>query len=836
MNKLTNVIFTSAVILALSACSGNGHYSDDDKPNNNNPDPMTPGTPGTGGATISIIDSDPADNIVNESAAIGTATGLVALATGTQAGSTVSYSLPNSSGGLFAIDANTGVVTVAGALDFETAISHTVTVAATMANGASSQADFTIGVTDNQSPLVNIGFPGDNSLIIGDAITVTGGADDPEGDDIASVVIDINGDRIAAMVDANGVWRAPSVPLARGDNSLDVVVTDSDGEFTRTTLNINAQEVQLIAPGTTAVDSERNRAIVVDAGLGALVVIDLSNGELSRFPIDFIGSALPGSAAATDFFSLAAGAELDATGDRLFIVEDIGAGNNLLVVDLENDSISRLPVRVPLGAEQFVVDSANNRLLVLDVLARAITAVDLNTFAVSVISDAAVGSGPGFNMPLRLALDTGGNQLIVYDSGLRGFITVDLDNGNRALLATLPTAITDPRAVQSLEVDAAGNRLLASSSTSLLAINLANGNIGLFSGLDVITPSAMIVGAGPALSEAGAISFDSANNRILLADSSGRIVAIDPASGNRIQLAGNIDRLIASERYVKVVYDESNDRFVLFSAERGSDILLIKDMSSGTRSTVTIDQSSIAINVTEFAVDFLNNTAYFFTRSGDGIAALNLASGALTLVSDNTNIGNGIAFERPVALVLDPARNRLLYTDASYTSPGVRAIDLASGDRTVFFDEHMGSPSAIVIDAPNNRVLVVDKRIQALFNINLESGEGDCILVDTGNGSALAYASITVDSARDIAYIVSIKSEALISVNLRDSTTAVVAAVDDNGIYRAGGNLVGNGLGFIFPTSIAWDNANQRLLVTDPAVKALTAVEPISGDRIILFD
>ena len=49
---------------------------------------------------------------------------------------------------LFTIDANTGEVTVAGNLDYETATSHTITVRATSSDGSSSTADMAINVSD----------------------------------------------------------------------------------------------------------------------------------------------------------------------------------------------------------------------------------------------------------------------------------------------------------------------------------------------------------------------------------------------------------------------------------------------------------------------------------------------------------------------------------------------------------------------------------------------------------------------------------------------------------------------------------------------------------------
>ena len=53
--------------------------------------------------------------------------GVTGLATDADATDSVTYSLSDNAGGRFAIDANTGVVTVNGALDYEANTSHSVT-------------------------------------------------------------------------------------------------------------------------------------------------------------------------------------------------------------------------------------------------------------------------------------------------------------------------------------------------------------------------------------------------------------------------------------------------------------------------------------------------------------------------------------------------------------------------------------------------------------------------------------------------------------------------------------------------------------------------------------
>ena len=66
------------------------------------------------------VDSDVAVNQVNENAVIGTTVGITASASDADAtNNTITYSLDDNDGGRFSIDSNTGVVTVAGAIDRE---------------------------------------------------------------------------------------------------------------------------------------------------------------------------------------------------------------------------------------------------------------------------------------------------------------------------------------------------------------------------------------------------------------------------------------------------------------------------------------------------------------------------------------------------------------------------------------------------------------------------------------------------------------------------------------------------------------------------------------------
>ncbi|MER9745661.1 cadherin repeat domain-containing protein, partial [Mesorhizobium sp. M0187] len=118
--------------------------------------------------TIAVTDVDPSTptdtdgatgGSVAEGAINGTAVGITANSTDPN-GPAVTYSLSDNAGGRFAIDATTGVVTVANAalLNFEDATSHTITVQASDGAGPTTAQTFTINVTDvNEAPTVTSG-------------------------------------------------------------------------------------------------------------------------------------------------------------------------------------------------------------------------------------------------------------------------------------------------------------------------------------------------------------------------------------------------------------------------------------------------------------------------------------------------------------------------------------------------------------------------------------------------------------------------------------------------------------------------------------------------------
>src|SRR5207248_1684619 len=106
-------------------------------------------------AVSTPVDSDNASNAVDENVAVGTTVGVTAFASDAAAAiNSVSYAITGGTGlGLFAIDATSGVVTTAAAIDREAlGPSRTIIVTATSADSGSAHVCTTVTVRDrNQS-------------------------------------------------------------------------------------------------------------------------------------------------------------------------------------------------------------------------------------------------------------------------------------------------------------------------------------------------------------------------------------------------------------------------------------------------------------------------------------------------------------------------------------------------------------------------------------------------------------------------------------------------------------------------------------------------------------
>ena len=137
-------------------------------------------------------------NSVDEDATSGAVVGVTAFADDPDGTDTVSYSLDDDAGGLFSIDASTGVVAVAGALDYETATSHNITIRATSTDGnlldiwrwqltSNDVNEFGISATTDSDATAD---EVSESATIGSTVGITASASDADGSDSVSYSLD----------------------------------------------------------------------------------------------------------------------------------------------------------------------------------------------------------------------------------------------------------------------------------------------------------------------------------------------------------------------------------------------------------------------------------------------------------------------------------------------------------------------------------------------------------------------------------------------------------------------------------------------------------------------
>ena len=126
---------------------------------------------------------------MDENAVIGTVVGVTAVASDADAtNNTITYSLQDDDGGRFTIDANTGVVTVAGAIDREAdGPTRNITVRATSSDGSFTDQGFTININDldefDVGAVTDVNATAnavDENAVVGTVVGVTASASDAD--------------------------------------------------------------------------------------------------------------------------------------------------------------------------------------------------------------------------------------------------------------------------------------------------------------------------------------------------------------------------------------------------------------------------------------------------------------------------------------------------------------------------------------------------------------------------------------------------------------------------------------------------------------------------------
>ncbi len=205
-----------------------------------------------------------------------------------------------------------------------------------------------------------------------------------------------------------------------------------------------------------------------------------------------------------------------------------------------------------------------------------------------------------------------------------------------------------------------------------------------------------------------------ANNRVLVIDSDlDAVVAVDLTSGTHMLFSNSTtpNATNSLSKPVAISMDIANNRTLVVDSDLAAVVAV--NLTSGARSILsnaTIpDATNPFINPIAIALDSANNRALVVDANLDAVIAVDLTSGARTIFS-NATIPNGVTpFNNPIAITLDATNDRalVLVADGGLSVSGaVLAVDLSSGARTMLSDATTPDtsnpfwfPRAITLDA-----------------------------------------------------------------------------------------------------------------------------------------
>jgi len=370
-----------------------------------------------------VADSDAANNIAIENSLIGTAVGIRAGATDLDSDDTVTFSLSNDAGGLFTIDPNTGIVTIAGAIDAETANSHSITVQASSTRSGTTSANFDINVSDTNefsiSTLIDQNASPNQVLenaVIGDQLGITALATDADATDSVSYSLTNDGGG-RFTIDSNGIVRVAANLDAESADShmISIQAESSDGSMTSLNVTISILDVNdnslsqisdsnavansIIENATPGTDTGI-QALAVDLDVNEIISYSLINDAGGRFSID----------SNTGIISLVGNVDAETSQVHTVTVQanSVNSGSSqtdfIIAITDFNESTITAPVDV---------DATNN---IIDEHSQLGSYVGLNANSVDLdISD---------NVTYTL---TGGNGLFAIDSAGRVLVAGELD-------------------------------------------------------------------------------------------------------------------------------------------------------------------------------------------------------------------------------------------------------------------------------------------------------------------------------------------------------------------------------------------------------------------------
>jgi hypothetical protein len=603
------------------------------------------------------------------------------------------------------------------------------------------------------------------------------------------MVYDPNGDQVIAV-----------------DRSTDAVygyrATDGVGHLISAGPSPGAAPGQF-APSALAIDATRNRALYVDYIIDALVAVDLATGTRS------LASPSQGQASPTTL-AVSNNLAVDPAGNRAFAANEICQciiGMNLTtatrsIVASATVGSGAYPAAVVGLVYDGLTTPGAPRLLTSSWSGpgvQEIIAIDVATGNRTVFSSVtnSVGAGPSTGGTLSLSLDPLRHRLVTADNYVFGIMAIDLVTGDRSLVMD-QNAGSGPLMYPTVGAayDPASNRLFSRQvlQDEIIATDLATKERTTFihahvgTGPEPSNPDSMVIeqSSGAAASLIYTQAYPLSVSRLNLATGV-RTTVSDALTGTGPVLDGLVDlvldtRVSAGPHQALALLGAPNNRLLSIDLVSG-DRLQLADLNSAAPAVT--GPAHLKLDVANNRVLFTDSDA---SGAGDALYAIDLDSGARSVIS-SAGVGGGLPLGNFADFALDPATNptRVLLSDTDTRS--YIAVDLASGNRTLFADWFSGgggaefnTPGLLLPDPANSRLLTTNGGYPAnLFSIalpslaqHLVSGPDLITFAMKGAGPSAIPAGIALDSDRQVVYATEQGGGALVAIDLVSGDRVII--------------------------------------------------------------
>jgi len=812
-------LVAALVPLSLAACGGGGHSASASRP------------------LGSLADADAGTDAVSEHARPGIPVGITVTAPDLSAQGAVTFSLTDSSNGSFAIDAATGVIAIAGSVDFESTPERTITARATSRDGRFfAERTFVVGIVDSPAPTLEIDFPFIHANYPYSRLGVSGRIVHPEPASI-SVHASTGAATADGTVTADGRFFVRGVVVVEGDGmALTVRASHAGNEsYTKSVSLGRAPDLSIVE--SLIVDSARDRYLLADRYSGTIVAI----GRSASFRYVVSGA---GQGAGTNFDE-PVGLALDADNDILYVIDrELDAVFRVDPRTGDRSVVSAGSIRTPavgigtslLDATDIVFDASRQTLFVVDDGRNSLVAIDPASGNRTTVSDNNPIYGATMNFWNSIALDTAGNRVITATPSLDDMYGVDLTTGVRTLVSNLARDIPNAnRSFRGVTVaPARGAAYLADDfSNAVVRMDLATGvrtsitSSGLIAGL--LTHPA--IGTGPELEWPTDVLYDADLDRLLVMEESWAdpLIEVDEATGNRSMIIdGAVGAGINFKDPSGIVLDPSGRS--AYVTDYIADIIVAVDLNDGSRQLIagsptgrgTIATDPLAIDVDSstgelYVVDFTENSLY----------SLSVATGARRTVANQTT-GTGPLLDNPIDVGIDSTARVAYVLDAR--ADALFAVDLGSGQRRIVA-AGFGRPVSLELDLASGVAYV-------------SSADGEIIRIELANGQRAVASSPSIGAGPrpgeldDIA--LDTKNNRLIALDLYPGRVLAIDLATGNRAVLSGPPSVNSGVDVAAgprlgqPRMIAVDSSRQIAYVTENLYDAVIAIDLSSGYRQVI--